>query len=128
MKLDRDHSKDRGETAIVFKEVEPLCCYPDMQDLLGPIHVSGDAGAYQSVLMQIFAAPGHVLVFIEKIGQVIEVNLPWVRVGQPIKNGSLHRPINFHFPGLRWLFRVEAKSYHGCAGLHLPPIPRVARG
>ncbi|AEX55833.1 hypothetical protein phi297_00031 [Pseudomonas phage phi297] len=30
--------------------------------------------------------------------------------------------------GLRWPFRVEAKSYHGCAGLHLPPIPRVARG
>ncbi|QBF63410.1 hypothetical protein DZA21_21425 [Pseudomonas aeruginosa] len=27
-----------------------------------------------------------------------------------------------------WPFRVEAKSYHGCAGLHLPPIPRVARG
>lgn len=39
-----------------------------------------------------------------------------VKVPQLFEKLPLQLPIQFHMSGLRWPFRVGARSYHGCAG------------
>lgn len=110
MKLDRDRAKDRGKPAVILQKIQAFCGYFSKQYFLSAVHVVGDFRADQSVLVQVLAAPGHVLVFIEKICQPVEIDLPRVGRGQPVEQRPLNGSVNSHKPGIPIFVSSEIKT------------------
>ena len=114
MKLDRDHSENRPDTAVIGNKVHAFLGAADATEIECRVSTTSQSNGFihEAVLVEVDKVCNKVRLInlLLQLAPLFPSYAAWVFLCARLKNSFLKLPVQFHVSGLRGLFLWKAKA------------------